>query len=118
MIRKSDAMRTVQNENFRGGKGTVTIHHIQEPQEMHGKATLFARMVLPPGASIGEHFHNGNFEIFYILQGRAKVTDNGVVAELGPGDSHLCDDGGSHAVESVGPEDLVMVAVILNNKVE
>ncbi len=116
MIRRADAMRAVHNENFRGGNGTLTMHHILEAEEMHGKGSLFARVILPPGASIGEHTHTGNFETFYILKGRAKLTDNGQILELGPGDGHLCDDGGSHALENIGAEDLELVAVIQNNK--
>ena len=47
------------------------------------------------------------------LKGKALVNDNGVVAELGPGDMIQCKDGDYHSIENPGDIDLEYVAVIL-----
>ena len=69
--------------------------------------------IIPPGCSIGQHTHEGDFETYYILKGRARVNDNGVIAELGPGDMTQCRDGQFHSIENTGDSDLEYLAVIL-----
>ena len=79
----------------------------------HGR--LFSKLVLPPGASIGEHQHEGEFEAFYVVDGNPTVTDNGDVVELNPGDMHLCPNGSSHSVANNTDKDVTMIALILND---
>ena len=74
---------------------------------------LFARLRLPPGASIGHHVHDAEEEVFYILAGRGLVTEDGVATEVGPGDAVLTGGGGGHALENRGTEPLDLMAVIL-----
>ena len=86
MIKSAADMRTELRERMRGGEGTVQIRHVFEQTELKGKCRLFALITLEPNSSIGLHAHESEEEVYYILQGRAKVVDDGEERELKPGD--------------------------------
>ena len=104
---------TVKAKNKAGGKGEISIMHLLTPKEMLGQCEMFAKVVIPPGASIGAHYHYGNSETYHILQGKAKYNDNDKFYEIGVGETTFCGDGGMHGIESVGDEDLIFIAIII-----
>lgn len=113
MIRRDGDYGIDVRRGMRGGDGEVRIEHLWLPGgDLKAKTRLFARLTLPPGASIGFHRHDNEEEVFYIVSGRALMNDDGVESELCPGDTILTGGGAGHAVESVGGEPLVMLAVI------
>ena len=113
MIRKANDQRRSLEPELKGGRDTVRLTHILEEAESYGTGRLFGISVIPPGGSIGYHTHKGDFEIYYILKGSAKVVDNDVEDVLGPGDSMICREGESHSIENIGNCDLEYVAIIL-----
>jgi mannose-6-phosphate isomerase-like protein (cupin superfamily) len=113
MIKSAADMRTELRERMRGGEGTVQIRHVFEQTELKGKCRLFALITLEPNSSIGLHAHESEEEVYYILQGRAKVVDDGEERELKPGDAVLTGDGRSHSIANIGDEALELMAVIL-----
>jgi len=113
MFRKAAQYRTELRENMRGGNGTVKIEHLWEPKtEMRGANRMAARLILPPGASIGFHRHENEEELFFIVKGQAEADDNGRKVALGPGDTLLTGNGAGHAIGNTGADDLEIVAVI------
>jgi mannose-6-phosphate isomerase-like protein (cupin superfamily) len=113
LIRASNEMAVELRENMRGGKGTITIKHLFKQEELTGKARLAAEVTIPAGGSIGFHRHDQEEEIYYIISGQGRVVDQDVTKEVAPGDAILTGGGKGHAVENIGPEPLVMMAVIL-----
>jgi mannose-6-phosphate isomerase-like protein (cupin superfamily) len=113
MIRKAADMRLKLEPNLKGGRETTRVINILENEEMFGTGRLFGVSIIPPGGSIGQHTHEGDFETYYILKGSARVNDNGVFYELGPGDMTQCGDGNFHSIENTGDIDLEYLAVIL-----
>ena len=113
LFRHSDEMLTQQIENMRGGQGTATVKHLLNPDEMLGKGRLFAENTLPPGASIGLHPHEGDFEVYYILQGRGRYYNNDQVFEVKAGDMTRVDDHNTHSIVNTGDTPLVFIALIL-----
>jgi mannose-6-phosphate isomerase-like protein (cupin superfamily) len=111
---KTAGQQTVRvSEKLRGGEGAVTFHEFLAKQEAFGAGRLFSRSVLPAGASIGEHTHMGEFEVYYVLSGEAEVVDNGRAARLKTGDMHLCPSGECHSLRNPGPDDLEVLMLIL-----
>lgn len=56
---------------------------------------------LDPHASVGLHLHERSEEVYYVLEGRLRVTTVGpdgreLTAELGPGDAHAVLHGQAH----------------------
>ena len=111
---KSAGQQTVRvAEQLRGGEGVVTFHEFLAKEESYGAGRLFSRSVLPAGASIGTHTHEGEYEVYYVLSGTAEIDDNGTIMNLKAGDTHLCPSGQSHSLKNPGTEDLEMIMLIL-----
>lgn len=116
MIKKLNDMRRESRDNMRGGNGTVTMTHFLEPDEARQRGRLFAIATFPPGASIGEHGHDGEFEIYQVLKGTATVTDDGVTATLQAGDCMVCYDGHRHSIANDTDSPLEVLFTILYDK--
>ena len=109
--------KTVAAKNKAGGKGEIQITHLLTPKEMVGQCEMFAKVVIPPGASIGAHYHYGNSETYHILQGKAKYNDNDKFYEVNAGQTTFCGDNEMHGIENIGTEDLIFIALIIKNPV-
>ena len=114
MIRRNEERISEQKENHLGGKGKLTIRHILNGnEELYDKGRVFCHTTLEPGASIGYHQHNGEFECYYILRGTAKFSDDEEDVILHAGDVGYTPDGHFHGIENVGDEPLEFVALIV-----
>ena len=113
MIKKAPEVNKAVHKDFRGGKGEVTFYHYMDEASSNGMGRFFCKTVLPPGSSIGVHQHVGDHEVYYILEGKGVVSDDGVLVEVGPGDLNHCLDGHEHGIENTGTVDLVYIANIL-----
>lgn len=116
MILRGKDMQVDVHEEFLGGKGTLTNTHFLNKEDSYGAGRLFVKSMLTPGSSIGEHTHKGDFENYYILSGKALVTDNGEEHILEAGDSIYCPNGGSHSIENIGDTNLEYIALIIFDK--
>lgn len=116
MIRRHENMSIADEVRLKNGNGSASIINILETEEMHGAGRLFCITKMRPGVSSGAHTHTGDFEIYYILKGRAKVNDNGKFYELEAGDMMQCKDGDFHAIECIGGEELEYIAVIMYSR--
>jgi mannose-6-phosphate isomerase-like protein (cupin superfamily) len=112
MIRRKDDMDIDVKHEMRGGIGDAVITHIYKKDELKGNSRLCAKLSLEPGASIGNHAHESEEEIYYILNGKGLVIDNGEPIEVYEGDAVLTRDGASHSIENIGTETLEFMAVI------
>ncbi|MGI6248602.1 MAG: cupin domain-containing protein [Acutalibacteraceae bacterium] len=114
MIKRADEMISTVKERMRGGDGQAVVTDIVNSGEYDGKARLIATITLGPGCSIGEHVHENEEEIFYIIKGEAKYNDNGTECILYQGDSCVCRNGQKHAIANNGTDsDLLFTATIL-----
>jgi len=102
--------------NFRDGIGDITMHHFMDEKEANGAGRLFVKTVIEPGNSIGLHTHEGDMEAYYILKGKALVSDNGNEVVLEAGDCNICVDGEAHSIKNVGDDTLEYIAIILYTK--
>ena len=113
MIKRKDSYPTQQLEKMRDGDGVVTIERLLTPEELYDKGRLYAKIILPPGASIGYHVHEGEMESFYVISGKAEYDDNGETTTLLPGDTTLTQAGEGHSIRSIGDTALELIAQIL-----
>jgi len=113
MIRKEAEMATEVRENMRGGDGAVTIRHFFKKDEFEADARLCARLILPPGASIGPHQHEREDEVYIVTRGSGVLDDGETQTKVSEGDAVLTGKGGSHAVSNDGSGDLEIVAFIM-----
>lgn len=114
MIKRSSEMNILHNEHMKGGNKTVHITHVINDQtDINGKCRLIGKITLEPGASIGEHLHSDEEEIFYILSGTATYNDNGKTETLNEGDSCVCLSGQKHSIANNTDKICELMAIIL-----
>lgn len=113
LLRSHGTMNTAQMENMRGGEGTVTVTHLLNPDELLGKGRLFAENIIPPGASIGLHKHEGDSEAYYFLEGSGEYRNNDEIFQIKAGDLTVVDDNNSHGIKNTGSVPLKFIALIL-----
>ena len=85
-------------------------------KEMKDSSRLFGKVIVPPGSALAYHTHECEGEAYHILQGKGLYNDNGTKYEVHPGDTTFTCDGAGHAIENIGDEDLVFMALILLDK--
>ncbi len=116
IIRKKD-MKQEARPNALGGEGAPLFHILLDPKYLKDEAKMFNIVEFKPGESLGLHRHTDNFEIYYILEGKAVVNDNGIDVEVGAGDLIYTADGAQHSIENIGDTNMKMIAtVIYENK--
>ena len=115
MIKTAGEQQVRIRENVRGGEGALAFHDFLLAEESYGAGKLFSRTELPAGASIGEHRHDGEFEVYYVLEGMVEVLDGGAWQTLRRGDMHLCASGESHAVRNSSAVEAQILMLILND---
>ena len=113
MIRRKDEMKTYDRPAMKGGAGKAVLTDLLDASEMMDKGRLYSIITLDPGCSIGTHTHEGEAEIFYILEGEATAHDNGKEVVLKPGDLLCTGDGDSHDVKNAGDTTMRLLALIL-----
>jgi mannose-6-phosphate isomerase-like protein (cupin superfamily) len=113
MITKNAACASEERANMRGGKGSVRVEHWFKPENFKAKVRLCARLVIPPGASIGEHLHEADDEVYIVLSGKGRILEKGEWVDIATGDAILTGNGASHSVENTGSENLVIAAIIM-----
>ncbi len=118
MIKKPEQFRSEVRDKMRGGEGSVRVEHMWEPaSEMKSSNRMVSKLIMEPGCGIGTHRHDGEDEIFYILQGTAEVDDNGVISVLSEGDTILTGNA-SHSIKNIGTGTLVVLAMISTHKID
>ena len=95
-------------ENFKGGEKFLIakMHFDGMNRILHG--------ALVPGAAIGEHTHEENSEVIYILEGRGSILYDGELFPIEAEMCHYCPKGHSHSLINDSEGDLVFFAVVAN----
>ena len=119
MIYKVNKSVETQANDVFDGKGPIFSRDIWPADRFPKHAGKFLRYVtLPPGSILGEHVHDGNHELFFVLSGKAEADDNGKTVILEPFDVLLTGNGEHHLLNNRFDEDFVMVSCILFDDAE
>lgn len=102
--------------NVRGGNGALPFRHLLSKEQMDSRAEMIAEVTLLKGQSIGVHPHTENGELYYIVSGKAVVSENGCEKELLCGDAEFCANGATHSIVNREDTPCVLLAVILPNR--
>ena len=114
MIRRANERDVQVNKEMRGGKLDTTVSSFLTKDEAHGTGRGFSINTIPPGGSIGWHQHVGDFEVYLITEGVAKVKENdGSEHTLNVGDMMFCEDGDYHSIENCGTAPLSFLSLII-----
>ncbi len=114
MIRKAQDTKVNYREHMKGGEGTVKVtDFILSPDELCGKGRLFGRITLDPGCTIGFHVHEGESELFYVINGPLDYNDNGEITRVDEGDVMICPPGSGHGLINNTDKTAEVIAVIV-----
>lgn len=98
-----------------GGKGPAKVCHVVTRDELMGHGRMYARVILPPGSTVGWHQHKHDTEPYYILKGEADFIDNDhSVTKVHAGDVCLIKVGQFHSLENNSDSDVEFMALIYN----
>ncbi len=112
MIKKLENRVETTVENLVGGAGTVKLSHIFSREELP-KTRICSVLTLEPGCSVGIHPHQGEGEIYLILEGSATVHEDGVDYILTEGDAEYCSDGHTHGILNHTDTAMKFLAIVI-----
>jgi mannose-6-phosphate isomerase-like protein (cupin superfamily) len=112
MIIKSHDMQKEVRKNMRNGQGEVTLIHLVDKDSLKN-ARLLSKIIIPPGAGIGDHEHANETEYYIITNGAGIVVDDGAEKKIEAGDVVVTGGGASHSIRNSGNEPLELYAVII-----
>jgi mannose-6-phosphate isomerase-like protein (cupin superfamily) len=70
-----------------------------------------AEEVLPAGAAVGRHHHLETEEVYYLLEGRGRMTVAGETREVSAGDAIFIPRHATHTLENTGDAPLRLLLV-------
>jgi quercetin dioxygenase-like cupin family protein len=84
--------------NLVGGSGTALWKQLINGMHLPGPWGCVEYVELRPGASCGRHLHAAREEVYYILDGTARMSVNGDEVAVTPGDLITCPIGTIHGI--------------------
>ncbi len=112
-----------QKENMKGGeildchdgKGKLAFTELFGAYAEVEKGFAYAHDdLLEPGASIGEHMHQGTEELYFVVEGHGFIIEDGVRREINAGEISVTRSGHSHGI--INSEDSPMRLIVVCNK--
>ena len=112
MHNKPEDMRKEVRVKMRGGEGQAIVTHLAEGIP---NMRLFGLIQLDKDCSIGEHEHHNESEVYYIIQGKALVTDCEKSYYVEAGDCAITLDNEYHSIVNPYDEPLILLAAVVHN---
>jgi len=98
-------------ERMNGGIGTAMYRRALTPEVFFTNWSYVDHVLLPPGASIGAHRHDGVEEFYYVVKGAGRTTVNAESAAIKQGDAVPVFLTDVHSFENSGAEPLELMIV-------
>jgi mannose-6-phosphate isomerase-like protein (cupin superfamily) len=98
-------------QNYLGGQGTVQYRRALDADVFLTDWAYVDHILISPGASIGQHYHKGVEEIFYVLNGDGQVQVNAETAPIHKGDGVPIRFNEAHPFINNGSADLELMVV-------
>ena len=90
-------------------KDTAEIREILAPSNSSLAKQSLAEAKVMPGRSTAEHYHVKSEEIYYILQGKGKMTIEDETRDVAKGDGIAICPGQKHRISNTGDNELVFL---------
>lgn len=105
-------------KQVRDGAGTCFEARVFGDDELQSRMMGIGRTVIHPGASIGDHQHGNEEEIYLVLRGSGMATIDGRTVRVGPGDVMVNHPHGTHGLQNDTAEDLEIFAFAVRGEDE
>lgn len=100
IIRNIFKVRPRIGPSSHGGSGEIEHFRVFDEDTFATNLCLVAADVIPPSASIDEHFHAHDEEMYIVLEGEGVVTVDGKDKHVEQGDVVLVTPGHSHGIRN------------------
>lgn len=98
-------------ERMHGGSGTAAYARKLGPSFFRTNWAYVDHLLLPPGASVGKHLHNGVEEFYYVMNGAGRISVNNESEPIAPGDAIPILSREAHGIENNGSEPLEVMII-------
>lgn len=116
MIKNRNIIKTINNP--RDGKGKMEGLYITDGDIFNG-VNLLALFILDPKSSIGYHIHQGEGELYYIIEGEGLFIEDNKEYKVSKGDFCLIESGQGHAlVNESDTKRLKFIAVVFKDYID
>ena len=115
MTKRKEELTVEPRSEIRGGNGVIPFTHLLSADEIGKAGRTYALMTIEPGCSIGEHDHQGEAEVYWVLDGDIHCTDDGAEEMLHAGDVMYTSSGHRHSIENLGDKTVNVLALIIKN---
>lgn len=105
-------VKTMDNQK---GEAKLFLSDLADFVGMNEKVKLFSHAKLKAGEGVDYHIHTGEFEIYYILSGKALYNDNGEEIQIYPQTVTFTPSGKGHGIKNIGSEPLEFIALIVKD---
>jgi mannose-6-phosphate isomerase-like protein (cupin superfamily) len=92
--------------SMNGGKGTVYYRRALGPSAFYSNWAFVDHIMIPAGASVGRHLHNGVEEVYFVVSGEGVAKVNEETAPIRKGDAVPIRTKDVHSFENSGSADL------------
>ena len=111
IIRKPD-MKVSVTDSCHGGVGELVCTELLGNYEKRDAGMKYVHDdTLAPGASIGDHTHEGDEEIYIILDGRGTMLVDGSSEDVSAGDVCITRSGHRHSLTNTGSAHMRLLVV-------
>jgi len=90
-------------EECHHGEGRLDLHVVMAGGDSDAGVLFMHDDVLEPGATIGEHPHEGMEEVYFVVDGSGTLVVDGQEYPMGSGDVSICRSGHTHGLRN-GPD--------------
>jgi mannose-6-phosphate isomerase-like protein (cupin superfamily) len=87
-----------QREAEHGGVGPISFRRLMDQVQFNSGLDFVDFTVVPPGSSIGKHFHSGSEEFYFIVNGEPLICVNGRDNRGKPGTLSIVRSGEWHSL--------------------
>lgn len=114
IVRRLEEQNVVEKPGPFGAPGTMIARSlINGNEDLWDKGRLLSVNTLKKDCGVGYHVHEGDGEVYYILEGEAEYNDNGNVVTVKAGDVTITKAGEGHEIINRKDEPCVFLALIL-----
>ncbi len=113
MFRRHDEMQMNILDRCHGGEGKLQCFSVMQAVDSTQGILFMHDDIIEPGASIGEHLHESEEEIYFVVEGHGTMILDGKQMPMGPGDVSLVVPGHTHGLinSDESPMRLIVVCV-------
>jgi mannose-6-phosphate isomerase-like protein (cupin superfamily) len=101
----------LRREAEHGGVGSISFRRLMDNFQFHSALDFVDFTVIPPGSSIGKHFHSGSEELYFVVNGEPLICVNGRDNRGKPGTLAIVRSGEWHSLINDTSSDVTILVI-------